>query len=90
MAGPVEPSGAGPEAAAQRAADRLALALEDVGFDVGRTFPMLSGTVGRDGAPAVVLGQVSGAAAEYLAEVLESATQLDSVSGGRFEAGELG
>jgi hypothetical protein len=33
----------------RRSADRLAVALEEVGFDVGREFPMLTGCVDRHG-----------------------------------------
>lgn len=78
MAAQEEPSGT-PDAIAQRTADRLALALEEVGFDVGRAFPMLVGVVGSDGIPVVELGQVSDAVAGRLAAVLEAAAQLDWV-----------
>ena len=43
---------------ARSAADRLALALEDAGFDVGQDFPALQDTIGRRGAPVVRLGDV--------------------------------
>jgi hypothetical protein len=60
----------GPEATAQRAADALALALEDAGFDVGRTFPSLVGTVARNGTPMVEVGAITAAVASRLADVL--------------------
>jgi hypothetical protein len=66
----------GPEADAQRSADRLALALEDVGFDVGRAFPMLGDGLSRDGAPVVELGRVSATVAAGLSTVLSQAAQL--------------
>lgn len=65
----------GPEATARRSADRLALALEDVGFDVGRAFPMLRSRLDRDGAPVVELGHVSGTVASHLSTVLSQAAQ---------------
>ena len=40
-------SALGAEVEARRAADRLAVALEEVGFDVGRAFPTLTSTVNR-------------------------------------------
>lgn len=54
---------------AQQAADQLALALEDVGFDVGRMFPMLRG-VNWGGIPAVDLGRVTDTVAVSLADLL--------------------
>jgi hypothetical protein len=67
---PTEPS---PEALAQRSADRLALALEDVGFDVGVAFPMLQGGVDRGGAPIVDLGRVAESVASRLTKILNRA-----------------
>jgi len=67
---PTEP---GPEAIAQRSADRLALALEDVGFDVGVAFPMLQGGVDREGAPIVDLGRVAESIASRLTTILNHA-----------------
>jgi hypothetical protein len=67
---PTEP---GPEAIAQRSADRLALALEDVGFDVGVAFPMLQGGVDREGAPIVDLGRVVEPVATRLTTILNRA-----------------
>jgi hypothetical protein len=64
-----------PEVGAQRSADRLALALEDVGFDVGQAFPMLRSGVDRDGAPIVELGHVAAAVASRLSAVLSQAAQ---------------
>lgn len=63
----------GAEATAQRSTDLLALALEDVGFDVGLAFPMLRGGVDRDGAPVVELGVVSEWVASRLTMVLAQA-----------------
>jgi hypothetical protein len=73
MDGEQPPKDAGPGAIAQRSADRLALALEDVGFDVGREFPMLQGGVDREGAPVVDLGRVTEAVASRLSLVLSRA-----------------
>jgi hypothetical protein len=56
---------------AQRAADQLALALEDVGFDVGRAFPELSAALG--GGPAVDIGRVAATVAADLAKLLTRA-----------------
>jgi hypothetical protein len=64
-----------PEVAAQRSADRLALALEDVGFDVGQAFPMLRNGVDREGTPIVELGHVTAAVACRLSTVLSQAAQ---------------
>jgi hypothetical protein len=61
------------QAEAQRSADRLALALEDVGFDVGQEFPALHDAIGRQGAAVVRLGDVSPASADRLADVLSRA-----------------
>ncbi|GIH08087.1 hypothetical protein Rhe02_61540 [Rhizocola hellebori] len=58
---------------AQDAADLLALALEDVGFDVGRDFPSLSSGAGPGGVGFVELGRVSGGVAFDLAIVLTAA-----------------
>jgi hypothetical protein len=63
------------EAVAQRSADRLALALEDVGFDVGRAFPLLQSGVDRDGTPIVELGRVTEEVASRLSTVLSRAAQ---------------
>ena len=60
---------------ARRAADRLALALEESGFDVGRAFPLLIGAVDRDGAPMVELGRVTDEVASELADVLTRAAR---------------
>lgn len=59
--------------AARRAADGLALALEDVGFDVGRVFPLLRATAGQDGAPVVEIGPMTPRVAAQLAQVLAQA-----------------
>jgi hypothetical protein len=63
------------EQAEQDTTDRLALALEDVGFDVGRAFPMLGGKLDRDGNRVVELGRVTEAVARQLAEVLAHAAE---------------
>jgi len=63
-------SGSDPDVVAQWSADRLALALEDVGFDVGREFPMLRGRVDGDGLPVVEMGRVTATVAAQLATVL--------------------
>jgi hypothetical protein len=65
-----------PVSIAQRAADRLALALEDVGFDVGRTFPLLSGRLDREGAPVVDLGHVTASVASRLTAILSRVAGL--------------
>jgi hypothetical protein len=70
---------AGDEVEARAAADRLALALEDAGFDVGEAFPSLQDTIGRRGLPVVRLGDVSPATAERLAAVLAEGAASDVV-----------
>lgn len=60
---------------AQRAADRLAIALEEIGFDVGRAFPMLSTGIDARGGPGVELGRVTAAVAERLSTVLLQAVR---------------
>ena len=62
------------EAEAQRSADRLALALEDAGFDVGQDFPALHDAIGRQGSPVVRLGDVRPTTADQLADVLSRAS----------------
>jgi hypothetical protein len=64
-----------PETRAQRSTDQLALALEEVGFDVGRDFPMLSSGLDRDNAPYVELGRVAESVASGLSTVLIRAAQ---------------
>lgn len=61
------------EPGAEQAADLLAIALEDVGFDVGRDFPGLTSGAGVDGVGFVELGRVSGGVAWGLACVLTKA-----------------
>ncbi len=58
------------EAAARRSADRLALALENAGFDVGQEFPALHDAIGRQGFAVVRLGDVRPAVANRLASAL--------------------
>jgi hypothetical protein len=65
----------GSEAGAQRSTDRLALALEDVGFDVGREFAALHDALGRQGLAVVRLGDIRPATADSLALVLSRAAQ---------------
>jgi hypothetical protein len=60
---------------AQRSADRLALALEEIGFDVGRAFPMLSSGRDRHGTPNVELGRVTTTVADRLSAVLSQAAR---------------
>jgi hypothetical protein len=55
---------------AQRATDRLALALEDAGFDVGQEFPALHDAIGRHGIAVVRIGDVHPAIADRLAAVV--------------------
>jgi hypothetical protein len=61
---------------AQVSADRLALALEEVGFDVGRAFPMLGSGLDRRGIAGVELGRVTAMVANRLSTVLSQAAQL--------------
>ena len=69
------------EAAARGSADRLALALEDAGFDVGQEFPALHDAIGRQGLAVVRLGDVRPAVADRLASVLTaSAGQMQHES----------
>lgn len=65
----------GVEKTAQASADRLALALEDAGFDVGRAFPTLRGGLDPDGAAVVELGRVTVAVADDLSSVLARAAE---------------
>lgn len=58
------------ETEARGAADRLALALEDAGFDVGHDFPGLHDTIGQEGVAVVSVGDVRPAVASRLADVL--------------------
>lgn len=73
MAGQGSRSGADDELSAQQAADLLAIALEDVGFDVGRAFPMMTSGTGLDGVGFVELGRVTAGIASGLASVLSEA-----------------
>ena len=60
------------EEEAQRAADALALALEEAGFDVGRAFPLLQAAV-RRGVPVVEVGLLAPAVARQLAGLVARA-----------------
>jgi hypothetical protein len=76
MATDESPSSPDAEQPAQRAADRLALALEDIGFDVGVAFPQLHGRIGQPGPATVFLGNVAPAVATSLASILTDAVNL--------------
>ncbi|WP_433375121.1 hypothetical protein ACQPZX_05345 [Actinoplanes sp. CA-142083] len=65
------------EVQARRAADHLALALEEVGFDVGQDFPSLQDTLGRRGLPVVRVGDISPEIADRLAVALVSGATGD-------------
>jgi hypothetical protein len=60
---------------AQDTADRMATTLEEVGFDVGREFPMLRSGLDIHGAPTVDLGRVSITVAERIISVLARAAE---------------
>lgn len=64
-----------PEDRAQRAADALAFALEEAGFDVGRAFPGLRSLVDHMGLPIVDLGRVTDEIAAQLAVILVEAAR---------------
>jgi len=64
---PADRTGGG---AARLSTDRLALALEDAGFDVGREFPALHEAIGRQGMAVVRIGDVQPAVADRLAAAL--------------------
>jgi hypothetical protein len=76
MANDEVPSGPDADSPAQRAADRLALALEEIGFDVGVAFYELHGRSERSGTATVILGRVTPVVAEDLAAILTAAAQL--------------
>jgi len=61
------------EEVALQAADRLAVALEEAGFDVGRSFPALQGSITLDATARVELGRVTAQDAVRLATLLEQA-----------------
>ncbi|GID61988.1 hypothetical protein Aco03nite_103920 [Actinoplanes couchii] len=58
---------------ARQATDRLALALEDAGFDVGADFPGLHDVVDQAGTVVVRLGDVMPSVADRLTELLSGA-----------------
>ncbi|MFG1610741.1 hypothetical protein [Actinoplanes sp. NPDC049265] len=70
------------ERAARESADRLALALEDAGFDVGQDFPALHDGVGRQGGSVVHIGTVSPAVADRLVAALIGGAVSESSSVG--------
>ena len=76
MAAEESPSGPDAETLAQRAADHLALALEEVGFDVGVAFPGLHSALDKSGAPIVHLGHVNCGVASDLSAFLADAVRL--------------
>ncbi|HEY8474312.1 MAG TPA: hypothetical protein VIL37_16985 [Natronosporangium sp.] len=65
----------GADLAAQHSADRLALALESIGFDVGQAFPMLGSGRDHRGRPRVELGRVAAVVADQLSTVLLRAAE---------------
>jgi hypothetical protein len=68
-------AGSRPERVAQAAADQLATALEEVGFDVGREFTMLQGRTDLSRAPRVDVGRISIISAARLVSILTEAAQ---------------
>lgn len=76
MADEESPSGPDAETLAQRAADHLALTLEEAGFDVGVAFPGLHGASDKSGTPTVYLGQVTCGIASDLSAFLADAVRL--------------
>ena len=64
--------------AARRSADRLALALEEAGFDVGQEFPALYDAINKQGNAAVRVGDVSPSVADRLSAVLLASTSQAS------------
>ena len=58
---------------AREATDRLALALEEVGFDVGLDFPALNEATDRNGSPVVRIGDVRPEVADRLAALVRGA-----------------
>jgi hypothetical protein len=73
MAADKSSSGRDAETLAQGAADRLALALEEIGFDVGVSFPGLHGAPNKSGTPTVYLGTVTADVASDLSDFLTDA-----------------
>jgi hypothetical protein len=65
-----EPPPSSPDEATQHTADRLALALEEVGFDVGRDFPSLGARMGVTREWLITFGDVRPAVAARLADLL--------------------
>ena len=55
---------------ARSATDRLAVALEEVGFDVGLEFPALHDAIGCRGQAVVRIGDVAPMVADRLSDVL--------------------
>jgi hypothetical protein len=64
---------------ARRSVDRLALALEDAGFDVGQEFPALHDAIGSQGQPVVRIGDVVPSVADRLAAALIDGSQSEEV-----------
>lgn len=76
MAAEDSPSSPDAKMLAHDAADRLALTLEEVGFDVGVAFPGLHGASDKSGTPTVHLGNVTSTVALDLSAVLANAVGL--------------
>jgi len=76
MAAEESPSSPDAGTLAQQAADHLALALEEVGFDVGVAFPGLHSALDKSGTPTVHLGQVTCGIASDLSAFLADAVRL--------------
>ncbi|PRY30895.1 hypothetical protein [Pseudosporangium ferrugineum] len=66
------------EELARTSAERLALALEDAGFDVGQEFPALYDAIGRQGTAVVRVGDISPPVADRLAVVLLAGASQES------------
>jgi hypothetical protein len=62
-----------PERTARNAADQLATALEEVGFDVGREFSGLRSALNLGNRPAVDVGRITAESAFTLARILTEA-----------------
>jgi hypothetical protein len=67
------------EGDARSSVDRLALALEDAGFDVGQEFPALHDAIGYQGQPVVRIGDVVPSVADRLATALINGLQSEEV-----------
>jgi hypothetical protein len=70
MGGQEPPRAGGPEALARQSAERLAVALGKLGFDLPRELPMLAGGLDGRGVPGVELGWITTPVADRLATAL--------------------